>query len=318
MDHDQRFKALIREFFADFLQLFFADWASLFDLSTIEWLDKEVLPDPPQGSRHQLDLVARLWTRERVSDSQPEAADAWLALVHIEIESPETTTRLKPRLPSYYVHLRDQHGRPVLPIVLYLNVALDGIGVDTYEERFGNLTPLRFQYLYIGLPGLNGVEYAQGQSWLGVALAALMRIPKDQAVWFVAEALRRLVAAPLNDQQRFLLVDCVEAYLSLDDEQLREYQRVLQTSSDQGVHAMNKTTYDRGLEAGLGMGLMQGREKGREEGARSILLRIATREFGAPTPELLTQIQTIHDLERLEALADRVFEVTSWDELMRR
>ncbi len=48
-DHDQRFKNLIREFFAEFLQLFFADWAARFDCSQVEWLDKEVsqvLPEP--------------------------------------------------------------------------------------------------------------------------------------------------------------------------------------------------------------------------------------------------------------------------------
>jgi hypothetical protein len=71
MDHDRRFKSLIREFFAEFLQLFFAPWVSKFDLSDVEWLDKEVLSDPPEGSRHQLGLVARLHTRERVSATIP-------------------------------------------------------------------------------------------------------------------------------------------------------------------------------------------------------------------------------------------------------
>ena len=33
MDHDQRFKTLIREFFADFLSLFFAACAARLDLS---------------------------------------------------------------------------------------------------------------------------------------------------------------------------------------------------------------------------------------------------------------------------------------------
>jgi hypothetical protein len=48
MDHDQRFKALIREFFGDFLRLFFAPWAERFDLGSVEWLDKEVFPDHPK------------------------------------------------------------------------------------------------------------------------------------------------------------------------------------------------------------------------------------------------------------------------------
>jgi len=38
-DHDQRFKALIREFFPDFLRLFFADYARRFDFSNVDWLD---------------------------------------------------------------------------------------------------------------------------------------------------------------------------------------------------------------------------------------------------------------------------------------
>jgi hypothetical protein len=38
-DHDQRFKVLIREFFADFMRLFFATWASRFDFTEIDWLD---------------------------------------------------------------------------------------------------------------------------------------------------------------------------------------------------------------------------------------------------------------------------------------
>lgn len=129
-DHDQRFKTIIREFFADFLTLFFADWAARLDLARIEWLEQELLPDPPDGDRHIVDLVAKLRTLEPVG-----AGDTWLALVHIEIESSDRSTALKPRLPRYYAHLRDHHGLPVLPIVIYLKVGLDGIGVDTVVER---------------------------------------------------------------------------------------------------------------------------------------------------------------------------------------
>jgi hypothetical protein len=35
-DHDQRFKILLREFFADFFRLFFPEWASQFDFASIE------------------------------------------------------------------------------------------------------------------------------------------------------------------------------------------------------------------------------------------------------------------------------------------
>src|SRR5947209_3774563 len=88
-DHDQRFKTLIREFFGDFLQLFFANWAERFDCSKVEWLDKEVFPDPPEGSRNVLDLVAKLPARQPTPGADPAQPETWLALLHIEIESPD-------------------------------------------------------------------------------------------------------------------------------------------------------------------------------------------------------------------------------------
>lgn len=41
LDHDQRFKALIRLCFPEFLQLFFPEWAERFDFDSLSWLDKK-------------------------------------------------------------------------------------------------------------------------------------------------------------------------------------------------------------------------------------------------------------------------------------
>lgn len=300
MDHDQRFKSLIREFFADFLRLFFADWAARFDLSSVEWLDKELLPDPPEGSRHLLDLVARLRTLQRVGEAQPADPEQWLALIHIEIESPDRTTRVKPRLPAYYVHLRDKYGWPVLPIVIYLKVGLNGIGIDSYDESFWDFEILKLNFLYVGLPGLNAVEYLQGDNWLGVALTALMQIPTDQAAKLGAEALRRLTEAPLTEQQRFLLADCVQAYLPLDEQQRREYEQMVIGESYSKVMAMNQTVFEKGIE------------KGRQDS----LLRLGQRRFGSASKEIEMRIRSIHDVDRLEALTDRILDAQNWDELL--
>ena len=54
MDHDQRFKHLIQLFFLEFLQLFFKNWAERLDAAKVEWLDKEVFIDPPEGERRIL------------------------------------------------------------------------------------------------------------------------------------------------------------------------------------------------------------------------------------------------------------------------
>lgn len=232
--------------------------------------------------------------------------------MHIEIESRDQTTRLKPRLPVYYVHLRQLHELPVLPIVLYLKVGLDGIGIDAYEEVVGELSVLRFQYLYVGLPGLSAVEYVEGSNWLGVALSALMRISREQVVWLGAEALRRLAIAPINEQQRFLLGDCVQAYLALDAEQTQQFDQLIANSSDGWVQAMNKTTYDRGLE----LGREQGLEEGEVQGIRRSLLRVGRRKLLEPSPAIVARIGEIEEAERLASLIDRVFDVRSWEELL--
>lgn len=264
-DHDQRFKALIREFFAEFLQLFFENWAKRFDLSNIVWLDTELLPDPPGGGRHVLDLVAKLRALEPIRENASGDSATWLALVHIEVESPDRTTAIKPRLPAYAIHLGDRYGLPVLPIVIYLNVALDGIGVDSTSRMFWELEVLRFQYLYVGLPGLAAERYAAGDNWLGVALSALMKIPKERAVELGTQALQRLQSAEVTEHQRYLLEECVEAYLPVGDDELAAIRdTIVPLPPEEQTMARNKTSYDLGLAAG--------RQEGREEGIRTVLV----------------------------------------------
>src|SRR3954471_4447328 len=159
MDHDQRFKVLIQEFFVEFLLLFFAAWAERFDASAVEWLDKEGFPDPPEGPRRTPALAPQLATRQPVPGQRPGEPEQWLALVHIEIEAPDKATPLRSRMCRSYGQLRDKHGLPGLPLPLVLQVGLNGIGIDVYEEHFWELCPIHFEYLYVGLPALDGVEY---------------------------------------------------------------------------------------------------------------------------------------------------------------
>jgi hypothetical protein len=298
MDHDQRFKTLIREFFEDFLLLFFRPWAERLDSTAVEWLDKEVFPDPPEGARHFLDLVAKLPTRQAVPVQRPGEPEQWLALVHIEIESPDKVTPLRPRMFRSYVELRARHGLPVLPIGLYLRVGLDGIGKDAYEEHFWELDVVLFKYLYVGLPALDGVQYVQGDDWLGVALAALMRIPKDRVAWLGAEALRRIKDAPVSEQRRFLLGECVQAYLPLNAEQQREFERLIGTEAYHGVQAMNTTWY----------------EKGRDTERRELLREQLEERFGPLPAPALERLQHL-PAERLKALIRAVLHAQSLRDL---
>ncbi len=304
MDHDQRFKTLIREFFADFLRLFFAVWAERFDLDRVEWPDKEVLPNPPEGSRHLLDMVAKLHAKQPVG----EDSENMLALIHIEIESPDRTTELKPRLPSYYVHLRDTYQLPVLPIVIYLKVNLNGVGVDVYAEKFWELEVMKFSYLYVGLPGLDGLEYIKGENYLGVALSALMRLPKDRIIELGREAYRKLTESPLSEQQKHLLLSCLEDYLPLSEGERVEFKRQIANDESPEVRAMAKTFFDDGVEKGI--------ETGERKALQETILRQGTRKFGPPSGDAQSHIHSLSELGQLQDLSDRMIDAKSWDELL--
>ena len=64
------------------------------------------------------------------------------------------------------------------------------------------------------------------------------------------------------------------------------------------------------------LGELKGRAEGRTEGVLSILLRIGTRKFGVPPPDVLTQLSAVENVSELEVLSDRLLEISSWGELL--
>ena len=67
MGHDQLFKRFFHEFLQDFLELFSPDVAARLDFTTLEFLDKELFTDFPDGSVREADVVARVETPARAS-----------------------------------------------------------------------------------------------------------------------------------------------------------------------------------------------------------------------------------------------------------
>jgi len=313
-DHDQRFKTLIREFFADFLRLFFNEWAVRFDLSEIEWLNTEMLPNPPEGSRHALDLVAKLRALEPIAPNTSDDPLAWLALVHIEVESQDYTTRLKPRLPAYALHLRERYQLPVLPIVLYQNVGLDGIGRDSYVEHFWELEVHRFTYLYVGLPRLSAEDYVQGESVLGVALSALMKIPEDRVRELGRQVFERLNTADVTEQQQYLLTECAEAYLPLLPSEVQAIRAKIEPAPKPEDPEMqrhrNPTSFDRALEEVE----QRGEHKGRRLAQIEMLEAMLETRFGKLSEESLAALRAKPEEELLQ-LGIKILSVQSLAEL---
>ena len=74
------------------------------------------------------------------------------------------------------------------------------------------------------------------------------------------------------------------------------------------------------IEEGRRKGLEEAREEAREEGrameARRIIQLLGAIRFGEPGDAVVSSLEAISNLEKLEELVDRVFIVSSWDELL--
>lgn len=77
----------------------------------------------------------------------------------------------------------------------------------------------------------------------------------------------------------------------------------------QGVMGMKESvTYQAIIE--------EGRAKGVAQGMSKTLLRQGRKRFGPPSEATVAAIEAITDLNRLEALSERLLDVSSWDELL--
>ena len=62
-DHDQRLKELLKSFFDEFLELFFAPWHARLDGAAVRWLPQDAFLSPPQGRRRVIDIVGEVPVR---------------------------------------------------------------------------------------------------------------------------------------------------------------------------------------------------------------------------------------------------------------
>lgn len=227
--HDQRLKALLKQFAGQFFALFLPDWAGRLDFARVEWVDKEVFLDPPSGAKRVLDLVGKVPLADGAEPPRAGMKDIHVA-AHIEVESRLSAEALKPRVYQYHNKISADLGVPVLPVALLLNVALDGVGwAAEYELPFWGETIAHFRYPYVGLPGLGAEDYVNGEHVLGAALSTTMRVPAGRKAELYADGLRRIAASGTSDFQRYLLAECLETYAELSDDEKSRADRLLDT-----------------------------------------------------------------------------------------
>src|SRR4029453_7200320 len=148
---------------------------------------------------------------------------------------------------------------------------------------------LHFEYAYIGLPALDGIEYLRGDNLLGLALAALMNLPPSERARIKAEGPARIARSRENTARKELLTECFDNYLNLRPDELPEYER-LQTEQFPEANAVVNSI----------------KEQGRILGQRQIVRKLLDKKFGPLTQEVLAKLDAL-PVERLEEISLALF-----------
>jgi predicted transposase YdaD len=304
MRHDQLFKTVIGNLLREFLDLFYPEVAARLNFSTTRLLDKELFAEVPEGLKREADLVAEI---------QTHAGEPELVLIHVEIQA-RTEPDVPRRMFHYYALLSLRYAKPAFPIVVYLRGG-EGIAEEEYKLALFGREHLRFRYGALGLERLPASEYA-GKGPLGSALGALMdKSAVDDIVQFKASMLKEILESELDLELKGLLLNVVETYFELDEQQMDELRRLLATEEYRDMIDTDMTYFDKLEERGRQKGREEGREEGREAGKRETLLRLLTSKFG-PLPEgVVLRVNALESGSDLDDCLERLLTARSLGEL---
>jgi hypothetical protein len=292
--HDRIFKALLQGFLADFLRLVAPEIAARLRAAEARFLDREGTIDWPQGARREVDLLA-----EVPRFGRPEET----VLVHAEVEARARAGNAR-RLLRYSQVLQLRFDRVLLSVLLNLRGGRAGLAWRELAEDVLGQEIQRFRYLEFGLQGCSAEAYLARPEPLAWALSALMRREHLSPAEHKLRCIKRIAAADLTEEQRFILGRCVDAYLALRGEDERRFEELQSRDEHQEVAEMAMTWLQRAEAEGLKKGRQEGRREGRQEGRREgearLLLGQLERKFGPLASRVRRRVEAADSESLLE------------------
>lgn len=229
-------------------------------------------------------------------------------LVHLEFQAGHDGHAASGRMLRYNVLASEQVGLSVLSYVILLRPEADSPSLVGKVERF---RPDRSRYLVFdfGVLRLWQVPVARVLSG-GVAILPLALLCDlagsypEQVVTQLEDRLEREVSV---DERRRLWAS---VYLLAG---IRFAPEIAGKLLEKAVAQMKESmTYQKILADGR----EEGRLVGETNEARNLIRRLGARRFGAPPGWVEERLSSLSDLVALEALADKLLEVESWQELL--
>jgi predicted transposase YdaD len=144
-------------------------------------------------------------------------------------------------------------------------------------------------------------DYQENQGSLAFQVLALLTIPKRSLKLKVEELLPRLETEALPIERKGQIMEMLETILVSKFPNLtrREIEAMLKIKSLRNTRVFQEGV-EEGVEQGRQEGELTGELRGRQAAARKILLELLTHKFGPLSAQVVLQIQSIDNTEKLE------------------
>ncbi|HET6251945.1 MAG TPA: hypothetical protein VFE47_29945 [Tepidisphaeraceae bacterium] len=225
-------------------------------------------------------------------------------IAHFELQSAVDIT-VDGRVLWYNVLLRRRHGLPVRSVVILLRPEAQSASIvgRVYDSSWpDNYLDFRFKIIR--------VWEQSPQALLSGGLGTLPLAPISAvAANELPEVVRQMEARFEKESPREQHDLETASYIMLGLRYPKEMIAILLT----GVRKMKESvTYQAILEEGEA----RGKVIGKTEGKRDTLVELGAKKFGPPDEETLKKISGVTDLNLLNTMLERLFEASSWEELV--
>lgn len=272
----------------------------LLERHPVDWLRFAGLPVPPSADLVRV-VDAEVSTFTAAADKVIRVGGPFPYIAHFEFHAGRDPG-LDLRVLVYNVLLRWRHGLPVVSVVIMLRPEADSPAIaGRVHEAAMPGQRLEFEYTLVKVWQQRPEVLLAGGAGI-VPLAPIGDVAEAELAGVVREVEQRLeqVTAPAEARElqtaSFILMGLRHAPAVVY--QLLQRVRQMKESS----------TYQ--------MILAEGAEQGKAEEARSLLMLLGRKRFGAPDPGVQSTIERIQDVAQLEVLVERALDVAGWDELL--
>jgi predicted transposase YdaD len=210
-----------------------------------------------------------------------------------------------------------RHRLPVLTVLVLLRRQANSPNLTGSFEicmRDGFQTN-QYNYRVVRMWGENPEPYLTGGINL-VPLAPLTNVSENDLPAVVRRMDRRISTQPRQEALKLWTATYLLMGLCYSEDVVSQ---LLEGVLDMQESTTYQAILKEGRQEGRQEGLQEGFVAGRVTGEQQLLVRLGTKRFGKPDATTLAAIEAIRDIERLEALGDRIVDpdVRDWSDLLR-